>query len=117
MYVLIPSTSVETLVRVDDLLLQDAAYMKTAAPFLNAPGKEPAFNRLESSLMQAYEKMPKIILPAASTARSSPCVFELRTYENPSNQDHWKKIEQMSSGEGDIFTKVGRSAGASMETR
>jgi hypothetical protein len=106
MYVLIPSMSVERLVTVDDRLLKDAEYRKAAAPFLNAPAKEPAFARMESSLMQAYEKMPKIALPAASTSRSAR-VFELRTYESPSNQDHWKKIEQMSSGEGDIFTKAG----------
>jgi hypothetical protein len=106
MYVLIPSMSVEALVTVDDRLLKDADYMKAAAPFLNAPGKEPAFARVESSLMQAYEKMPKITLPPASVSRS-PRVFELRTYESPSNQDHWRKIEQMSSGEGDVFTKAG----------
>ena len=106
MYVLIPSTSVENLVRVDDLLLKDADYMRIAASFLNAPGKEPAFNRMESSLMQAYEKMPRITLPAASTSHS-PRVFELRIYESPSNQDHWRKIEQMSSGDAGIFTKVG----------
>ena len=106
MYLLIPSMSVEKLVTVDDHLLKDVDYTKAAAPFLNAPGKEPAFVRMESSLMQAYEKMPRITLPAASTSRG-PRVFELRTYENPSNQDHWRKIEQMSSGEGDIFTKAG----------
>jgi hypothetical protein len=105
-YVLIPSMSVEKLVTVDDRLLKDADYVKTAAPFLNAPGKEPAFARLESSLMQAYEKMPQITLPEASTSRS-PRIFELRIYESPSHHDHWKKIEQMSSGEADIFTKAG----------
>jgi NIPSNAP protein len=106
MYVLIPSMSVERLVMVDDRLLKDDEYSKAAAPFLNAPAKEPAYARMESSLMQAYEKMPKITLPPVSTSKS-PRVFELRTYESPSNQDHWRKIEQMSSGEGDIFTKAG----------
>jgi hypothetical protein len=106
MYLLIPGMSVEKLVTVDDRLLKDSDYMKAAAPFLNAPEKDPAFVRVESSLMRAYEKMPRVTLPAASTSRG-PRVFELRTYENPSNQDHWKKIEQMSSGEGDIFTKAG----------
>lgn len=105
MYVLIPSSSVEILVTVDDRLLRDADYMKVAAPFLDAPGKEPAFARMESSLMQAYEKMPKITLPAASVSRS-PRVFELRTYESPSYEDHWRKIEEMSSGEANVFTKA-----------
>ena len=106
MYVLIPSTSVERLVTIDDRLLKDDAYMKAADAFLNAPAKAPAFLRMESSLMQAYEKMPKITLPPVSVSKS-PRVFELRTYENGTIQDHWRKIEQMSSGEGDIFTKAG----------
>lgn len=105
-YVLIPGMSVERLVTIDDRLRQDEEYVKAAEPFLNAPAKEPAYSRMESSLLQAYEKMPKITLPAASTSKS-PRVFELRTYESPSNQDHWRKIEQMSSGEGDIFSKAG----------
>jgi hypothetical protein len=106
MYVLIPSMSVEQLVTVDDRLMKDGEFTNAASPFLNAPAKEPAYARIESSLMQAYEKMPKITLPAVSTSRS-PRVFELRTYESPSHQDHRKKIEQMSSGEADIFTKAG----------
>ena len=105
-YVLIPSMSVERLVAVDDRLLKDDAYMKAGDAFLNAPAKQPAYQRLESSLLQAYEKMPKITLPPVSSSKS-PRVFELRTYESPSHQDHWRKIEQMSSGEGDIFTKAG----------
>lgn len=105
-YVLIPSLSVERLATVEDRLLKDDEYVKAAAPFLDAPAKQPAYARMESSLLQAYEKMPKITLPAASTSKS-PRVFELRTYESPTNQDHWRKIEQMSSGEGDIFTKAG----------
>lgn len=106
MYMLIPGMSVEKLVTVDDHLQKDDEFMKAAAPFFGAPGKQPAFIRVESSLLQAYEKMPRIKLPPASMSKS-PRVFELRTYESPSDLDHWRKIEQMSSGEGDVFTKVG----------
>jgi hypothetical protein len=106
MYVFIPSFSVEKLVTVDELLQKDAEYTKAAADFLNAPAKEPAFKRIESSLMQAFEKMPRLTLPPAS-ASHSPRVFELRMYEGPSDLDHARKIEQMSSGEVDIFTKAG----------
>jgi hypothetical protein len=106
MYVLIPSFSLEKLVTVDERLRKDEEYLKAAAPFLNAPGKEPAFKRMESSLMQAFEKMPRLILPPASVSRG-PRVFELRMYEGPSDLDHRRKIKQMSSGEVDIFTKVG----------
>jgi len=106
MYVLIPSFSVEKLVTVDELLRKDDEYTKAAAAFLNAPAREPAFKRIESSLMQAFEKMPRLTVPASSSSHS-PRVFELRTYEGPSDLDHARKIEQMSSGEVDIFTKAG----------
>jgi NIPSNAP len=106
MYVLIPGASVETLVTLDERLRKDDDYMKAAANFITAPGKEPPFEREESWLLKAFETHPKITLPAA-TASGGPRVFELRTYESPSLQDHWRKIEQMNSGESAIFTKAG----------
>src|SRR5580704_347287 len=108
MYVLLPSPSLETLVNAEARLARDAEYMKTGAAFLNAPAVEPAFNRLESSLMIAFEKIPNITLPAA-TATNGPRVFELRTYESPSDQDHKRKVEMMQSGEEAIFAKAGFS--------
>jgi hypothetical protein len=105
-YVLMPGASAETLALVETRLAQDAAYMKAGAPFLNAPAAQPSFNRMESILLQAFEKTPKLILPAGTAARS-PRIFELRTYESPSDQDHKRKVEMMQSGEGDIFAKYG----------
>ncbi|MGA2431307.1 MAG: NIPSNAP family protein [Candidatus Acidiferrum sp.] len=107
-YVLLPSPSLETLVSAEAHLAQDADYMKTGAPFLNAPAVEPAFNRLESSLMIAFEKIPGVTLPAA-TATNGPRVFELRTYESATDQDHKRKVEMMQSGEEAIFAKSGFS--------
>lgn len=105
-YVLMPSVSLETLATVEDHLAKDAEYLKAGTPFLNAPATAPAFDRMESSLMQAFEKIPKLKLPAA-TATNGPRVFELRTYESPSDQDHKRKVEMMQSGEGEIFDKAG----------
>src|ERR1700680_1440196 len=79
-YVLMPGQSAETLATVETRLGQDAEYVKAGAAFLNAPAKEPAFDRMESSFLQAFEKWPRIVLPAA-TAAHGPRVFELRIYE------------------------------------
>lgn len=108
LYVLLPSASLETLVTLEARLAQDAEYLKIGAPFLNAPATEPSVNRLESSLMIAFEKMPGITLPA-STATNAARVFELRTYESPTDQDHKRKVEMMQSGEEAIFAKAGFS--------
>jgi NIPSNAP protein len=107
-YVLMPSLSLETLVTAETRLAQDAEYLKAGAPFLNAPAIAPAFLRMESSLMQAFEKIPKLKLPPA-TAANGPRVFELRTYESPSDQDHKRKVEMMQSGEEEVFAKAGFS--------
>jgi NIPSNAP len=106
MYVLIPSTSVETLVTADTRLAQDAEYLKAASDFLNAPAKSPAFVRMESSLLQALAGAPKLTIPAA-TAQHSPRLFELRTYESSTDQDHKAKVAQVNEGEIPIFIKAG----------
>jgi hypothetical protein len=108
MYVLMPSLSVETLATAEARLAQDAEYMKSGAAFLNAPADQPAFDRIESSLLQAFEKMPRLKLPAA-TATHGPRIFELRTYESASDQDHKRKVEMMQAGEQEIFAKAGFS--------
>ncbi len=105
-YVLMPSTSVEALVTAEFRLEHDAEYLKAGAPFLNAPAKEPAYVRMESSLMLAFEGMPKLKVPT-ETAEHRPRMFELRTYESPSDQDHKRKVEMFNSGEFDVFDKAG----------
>jgi hypothetical protein len=101
-----PSASLETLVTAEFRLEQDAEYLKAGAPFLNAPAKQPAYVRMESSLMLAFEGMPKLTVPRA-TAEHGARVFELRTYESPTDQDHKRKVEMFNSGEFDIFEKAG----------
>jgi hypothetical protein len=105
-YVLMPSLKLETLATVESKLAQDADYTKAGAPFLTAPAAAPAFVRMESSLLQAFEKMPKLKLPPA-TATKGPRVLELRTYESPSDQAHRRKVEMMQSGEEKIFADAG----------
>jgi hypothetical protein len=105
-YVLLPAPSVETLATLESRLGQDADYLKAGAPFLTAPADQPSFLRIESSLMVAFEGWPKLTLPAASKDHKDR-VFELRTYESPSDQDHRRKVEMFNSGEFDVFEKAG----------
>ena len=106
LYVLMPSASVETLVTAAFRLEQDAEYLKAGAAFLNTAAKEPAYARVESSLMVAFEGWPKLTLPPA-TAEHRSRVFELRTYESATDQDHKRKVEMFNSGEFDVFQRAG----------
>jgi NIPSNAP len=106
LYVLIPSSSLDTLVQIDAQLASDAGYTKAGAAFLQAPAASPAYTRMESKLMVAFEGWPKLQVPPA-TAQNGPRVFELRTYESPSDADHVRKVEMFNSGEFDVFRQAG----------
>jgi hypothetical protein len=105
-YVLIPGASLQALAELDLRLVEDAAFLKAADPFWNATAVAPAFQRVESSLLAAFAGWPKLT-PPASAATKGKRIFQLRTYESPSNGDHVRKVEMFHSGEFEIFLKAG----------
>jgi hypothetical protein len=106
LYLLIPSTTLESLATAELQLAKDEEFMKAAAPFWSAPATAPGFERIESSLMIAFEGWPKLVLPPA-TAQHGKRVFQLRTYESPTPQDHMIKVEMFHKGEFEIFSSAG----------
>lgn len=105
-YLLIPGSSLEALVTAELHLAQDQQFTEAAKAFWNAPAKEPAYERIESQLMIAFEGYPTLTVPPVTAAKGSR-VFQLRTYESPSHADHVRKVEMFHSGEFDIFKKAG----------
>ncbi len=106
LYLLMPSASLETLVTAELRLTQDETFMKAAEPFWNAPATAPAYSRIESSLLIAFEGKPKLTVPPV-TADHGKRIFQLRTYESPSNQAHIRKVEMFHSGEFACFERAG----------
>lgn len=105
-YVLVPHKSLESFAMAGDRLRADAEYQKAGADFINAPATDPAFVRVESSLLVAFEGVPKLEVPAAA-AGNKPRIFELRTYESHSKKANKKKIEMFNVGEIAIFRRAG----------
>ena len=105
-YLLIPGPSTETLVELDLRLPEDAEFFKAADPFWNATSVAPAFQRADISLLAAFAGWPRLTLPAASATKSKR-IFQLRTYESPSNGEHVRKVEMFHSGEFEIFRNAG----------
>lgn len=106
LYLLIPSTKLETLVTAELHLAQDETFLKAAGPFWNASANEPPYTRIESSLLIAFEGRPKLTVPPV-TAQHGKRVFQLRTYESPTHQAHVRKVEMFHHGEFDIFQRAG----------
>jgi hypothetical protein len=102
--VLITHRNSESVVTLGGRLAQDAAYVKAAAPFREGTASSPTFERVESSLLVAFEGMPRVEAPDTSQRR----IFELRRYEQPSEMTHLKKMEMFNTGgELSIFRRVG----------
>jgi hypothetical protein len=106
MYVLLAHPSLESVTGTLARLDADAEYQKAGAEFLNAPAANPAYVRVESSLMIAFEGMPKLEVPSFPGGGASR-FFELRTYESHSRKAHLKKVEMFNHGEISIFRRTG----------
>ncbi len=96
----------DSFITANDRVHADADYQKAGAEFINAPATDPAYIRVESSLMAAFDSFPKIELPS-TTAAKKPRLFELRTYESHSKKANKKKIEMFNQAEIGIFRRVG----------
>jgi len=102
LYVLIPYHSIAHFAAVNAQLENDAAYQQEGEFYLNAPPLEPAYERIESSLMQAFKGFPELVVPYKQTR-----IFELRQYQSPGESAGKKKIEMFNDqGEIDIFKRL-----------
>jgi len=90
--------------RVGQALEQDPEYRKAAAEFYGRRGL--AYQRLESSLLRAFEAMPRVEPPPAG-GRQTPRIFELRTYESDNPPTLRRKIDMFEQGEIALFRRLG----------
>lgn len=102
LYLLLPCTNLETLVNSRLKLHEDQEFQAATAAFSAAPATAPAFVRVESTLLIAFEGWPQITVP-----QKGKRIFQLRTYESPSVRDHVRKVQMFHAGEFEIFRKVG----------
>lgn len=83
-------------------LENDVAYAQAAQRYLTTAKQDPAFARIESTLMIAFEGHPLLTAP-----QRRPRVLELRTYQSHSEAKARRKIEMFNDGEIPIFRDAG----------
>jgi hypothetical protein len=106
-YVLIPSISIDLLVGLDARLGSDPEYVKAASGFRDAPASAPAFIRAERTLLSAFTGWPKLVAPKPMDGKLPKRIFQLRTYESPSQVAHTRKIQMFNEAEIAIFKRAG----------
>lgn len=107
LYVIIPFKTMEDFAKMPDKLAQDNTYQTAGAAYLNANAKKPAYERIQSSLLVAFETIPQLELPK-TTANKEPRLFELRRYESATEIKGKQKIKMFNAGgEIAIFRRTG----------
>jgi hypothetical protein len=103
-YVLLPFASWDAMNGAREKFESDEAVLKS--DFANLPPTDPGYIRKESSVLLAFQSVPKLEIPAQVAAKKSR-IFELRTYEAHSRKANKKKVEMFDVGETDIFRRTG----------
>jgi hypothetical protein len=102
-YVLITHKSLESFASLTERLFADPEFLQAGSAFIDAPADKPAYKSLETQVMRAFQGLPHLEAPISDEGR----IFQLRTYESPSEKTGLKKIEMFNTAEIDIFRKVG----------
>jgi hypothetical protein len=107
-WVLIPHPSLESFSTAWSRLHADSDYQKAGANYLQTAKADPAFDRIDSWLLLAFEGMPRLEVPAL-TREKKQRVFEMRTYESYSELKALKKVQMFNSGEIEVMKEVNLS--------
>jgi hypothetical protein len=94
--------SIDEMWGVHGKVMSDAELGKKFQAWENGP--EPAFESLDTSLLEAAEYSPEI---AATAGDKPPRIFELRVYRSPTFRQHMGVHERFGGPEIKIFHRVG----------
>ncbi|MHA4893453.1 NIPSNAP family protein [Pedobacter sp. PWIIR3] len=109
-YVFVPFKSADALLKLNEKLEKDNAYQQSGSEYINAAYNKAPYDRIETILINAFEKSPVFNLSAVSTPKSKR-VYELRSYEGPTEKLYKSKVKMFNTGdEIGLFKRLGFNA-------
>ncbi|SDK31892.1 NIPSNAP protein [Catalinimonas alkaloidigena] len=109
-YVLIPFQSLDKFAALPQTLNKDKAFQNSGQAYLSAAYNQPPYQRMESILMRAFTGMPQMALPQLTSATQQR-VYELRSYEGPTEKLYANKVDMFNKGdEVGLFKRLGFNA-------
>jgi hypothetical protein len=97
LYVLTPFRSWDELESSALKLLRDEQYLADGKDYLDAGYNDLPYSRIETIILRAFPDMPGYALPNLS-ANKTDRVYELRSYENPTEKYHVSKLKMFNDG-------------------
>lgn len=109
-FVFIPLKSLNDLLTLNDKLEKDKDYNTAGADYLDAVYNNPSYTRMEMILLQAFPEAPQMQLPQLKGPKSER-VYELRSYESPTEKIHANKVDMFNKGgEVKLFKRLNFNA-------
>lgn len=109
-YVLIPFASLAEFDALPQKLKADKKYQQDGDAYINAIYNNVPYARLESIILKAFTGHP-LLTPPALTGPKSERVYELRSYEGPTEKYYENKVKMFNAGdEITIFKKLNFNA-------
>ncbi|WP_338868020.1 NIPSNAP family protein [Spirosoma sp. SC4-14] len=109
-YVFIPFRSSDDFFKLEQKLASDKTYQNDGKEYLDAVYTNPPFERIETILLNAFEKAPHYTLPELTSPKKDR-VYELRSYESHTEKISKNKIDMFNKGdEVGLFKRLGFNA-------
>ena len=109
-YVFIPFRSRDDFFTLEQKLAKDKAYWNDGKAYHDALFSEPSYDRIESILLNAFDKSLQFTMPQLTSAPKER-VYELRSYEGHTEKISKNKIKMFNDGdEIGLFKRLGFNA-------
>ncbi len=110
-YVLIPFKRLDQWLHLETTLARDPQYASAGKDYLEANFDNPPYSRMESILLQAFPDMPHHAVPTALQGPRAERIYELRSYEGPTEKYFANKVQMFNEGgEIPLFQRLGFNA-------
>lgn len=109
-HVLIPFASLNQFEALEQKLIDDKVHQDAGKDYLMAAYDTPPYERINSVLLRAFPEMPQM-RPTEVTGKRMDRVYELRSYESPTEVKYKNKVEMFNAGgEVQLFSDLGFNA-------
>ena len=103
-FMVIPHQSLEQFSQLNLKLAQDTDFVKSSQSWFDQEMKDPAYQRIDSWITQAFDSIPKMELPAYKA--NPERVYELRLYESHTIDSARRKVKMFDDGETQLMRDV-----------
>jgi hypothetical protein len=105
-----PYASLQQFEKIAQQLQGDITLEQNAPAYVNAPHNSPPYTRYETILLRAFKDMPAAEVPRLTGPKSNR-VYELRSYEGPTEKLYQNKVHMFNEGgEVPLFKRLGFNA-------